>query len=628
MKNGRLVLPKSLAPFTSEDEVPRFTTGRAVGAVLLIFTTAIALAAFPGADETVSFRTGSLNFGGIRTFGVSNVTAQHDQQRANDSPEILVSSSFSTSALPAAESSASGTGAASPSSSGSAAPASGSSSPTLSIAPTSSDTASASSPPTPSSSVPAAAPAGAAGDSRDDSDVAVPGVDPGAHPYLATGILRWLHNTQNPAGVDCSSAKLMVFATLPGTGFAATLQCGAMSLLKATETGRLLVVDDAGFPYGQWGWYMHHPSVCRMSDVRQGEPIADFTWAPSDARLMAGWCTEAMGRNYAEAFSSVWQPLGLRWWFALLETYLFRLTDDVEARVGGILKEGGVQAPPPLSAPRDATPGLPSFQPERIHSSDDHLRMLCGILTSAGIGRGVDACATRTLADSAPLAQPSLSIAMHVRRGDRLIHDQGLHDWPWYAGKLDALKAGGLPIETLIVASDDAGSLAQAAGTNAVTRVVVVPTLVVRPADASQPMAHFLLASSDEVKRSGGLDVMVAMGMMARGNVFVGLCMSQFGRFTASLVLARGRMVHAPLSPDRDYCVPYWGHYTPVLEGWEARRVRRLQQLQLEGRAAAGAGVSIEEGSGPDRDSDSLEGAGLAGWDAAARAAADTDLDL
>jgi hypothetical protein len=212
-----------------------------------------------------------------------------------------------------------------------------------------------------------------------------------------------------------------------------------------------------------------------------------------------------------------------------------------------------------------------------MYESEEALASLCGILAGAGVGAGgVESCVARTRADSAAFAQAEYAVSVHVRLGDRLIHDPALHAWPWYAERLGALHATGLPLGTLVVASDDAPSLELAAtppGAGGVSRVIVVPAGVRMPSESSgTPMAHYLQGASADVRRQGGVDVLLAMAMMARANVFVGLCMSQFGRFTASLVLARGRTVHPPISPDRDFCMGPVGHYTPVLEGWVARR--------------------------------------------------------
>lgn len=349
-------------------------------------------------------------------------------------------------------------------------------------------------------------------------------------------------------------------------GFASNFQrlAGvAVMALRSADAPRQLVLDTRAWNYGceqgaLWECFFQEPSTPTASlKVSPAELVSQG----SNSFLRVGTApveVEPEPGNMVITFEDIipdpWRHKGARWWWAVVQRYLFTLNDEQQARVSALHKQLRLRDEEEAAAASSSSSGRHAGSGKR----------------GGGSSGSAEECSI---------------IGMHVRLGDRLMHDNELHGTAQYvtaAVQLTQL----LRACTIVIASDDAtvektlpGQLRAAIGPS--IRVIVLPSRVQRPDSGTTQMSEYIGSSSAVTKRAGTEDILDVIATLSEAHVLVGLCMSQVARVAAALQYAHGRQRHLPVSPDRDFCVSYPGHPYPLTEGWMS-----MQQLAAEAVAA------------------------------------------
>jgi hypothetical protein len=339
-------------------------------------------------------------------------------------------------------------------------------------------------------------------------------------------------------------------------GFAANFQrlaSVAVRALASSSAPRQIVQDLSSWSYGcelgrRWDCFFEMPSPATYETAEKAvaSAAALLVQDAETARGLRGGpsamiTVDDMIGNTPAALAGdipdVWARRGAtpRWWWSVVQLYLFRLNEAERSRMKGVLREAGLA---------DGDGGS----------------------ASCGSRHDVGQC---------------VSVGLHVRLGDRMLHDSSLHGVDGYVdavrrldSKLRKDSGGRTRVCCVVAASDEEEAMKSLpkkieAAIEGKVRVHVLKSAVQRPAVATAQMAHFLSAQEAEVRRAGSQDIITVIEALSETNVLVALCMSQVGRTAAALQYAKGRAVHAPVAMDRDYCLGY-PHPFPIMEGWLA----------------------------------------------------------
>ena len=324
-----------------------------------------------------------------------------------------------------------------------------------------------------------------------------------------------------------------------------------MNAASAVAQQPVAALSTQGWAYGcsesGGDWACFEPlSPCGEAE-RAAAPPAAFEGGPGDA-LPAGAPSPPANLN------------GPRWW-ALMQAYVFTLSAEQRARIRCLHAALGLT--------------FPCADGERRRGQ-----------LAARLGAPLDAAAEARAAAHAPCVAAAddaaaslfprdagcLSVGMHVRLGDRRVHDSRLHGLDEYVAAVAALGRRGLRLCTAVVASDDEEVLGGArAMLSAVmpegARVVILPTRVARP-DATAVMADWLSRQPVGVRRNATEDIVDIIATLSETNVFIGICMSQVARTIAALQYVYGVAAHAPIGVDTKECLEFVGHSPAIEEGW------------------------------------------------------------
>jgi hypothetical protein len=336
-------------------------------------------------------------------------------------------------------------------------------------------------------------------------------------------------------------------------GFAANFQRLAavtVRALRSTARPRVVVQDLSRWSYGcdrgkRWDCFFTPLSPYSYDAAMEALTATAARLLPADQESvmalrggmepliteddMMGTTSELLATDIPDPWAQKVTPW---WWWSVVQLYLFDLNAKEKLRTEKLLQQSRCEG-------------------------DYDVRGLSG----GGVGR-----------------RSCVSVGLHVRLGDRLLHDNVLHGVGAYAEAVKgidrklAAEDGGTRVCCVIAASDDdeAMRILPSAVITALGRHVPVHVLepqVRRPPSATAQMAHFLSSRDVAIRQAGTQDILAVIAALSETNVLVALCMSQVGRTVAALQYAKGRARLQPVAMDRDFCLSY-PHPFPILEGW------------------------------------------------------------
>jgi hypothetical protein len=253
-----------------------------------------------------------------------------------------------------------------------------------------------------------------------------------------------------------------------------------------------------------------------------------------------------------------WRHLGPRFWWYAVFTYLLRLNQAERDRTSALARSLGL-----LPVARDAN-GVFSPAGGNIGGGD------------GGEGEG-DEC---------------MQLGMHIRLGDRLVHDARLNGPELYV-QAAVLVANKMRICGVLVATDDADVPAMVLpelrrklhlpddAVRLLPSHVDRPDYDVKPTDRRIIMGEWMAQSAKDKRIAFARDTIDVVEMLSETNVVVGLCASNVVGAIVALQYMKGRARHLPVVVDYDDCANS-ADRQPIVQGF-------VPYTALVPRAARGA---------------------------------------